>query len=62
LNAPDSSVQLTQLLLVSVFVSRTVAEGTGAPSAVFTVPVAGAVAVAVGAVSFCAVAAAAEEL
>jgi hypothetical protein len=43
-NFPDSSVQLTQLLLVSVFVSRTVAEGTGAPSAVFTVPMAGAVA------------------
>jgi len=40
---PASSVQLTQLLFVSVLVSRTIADGTGAPSAVFTVPVAGAV-------------------
>jgi hypothetical protein len=42
-NLPASSVQLTQLLFVSVLVSRTIADGTGAPSAVFTVPVAGAV-------------------
>jgi hypothetical protein len=35
---PDSSVQLTQLLFVSVFVKRIVADGTGDPSAVFTEP------------------------
>jgi hypothetical protein len=37
-NLPDSSVQLTQLLLVSILVTRTVAEGTATPSVVFTVP------------------------
>ncbi len=37
-NLPDSSVQLTQVLFASVFVRRTIAEGTGTPSGVLTVP------------------------
>src|SRR5580704_1210321 len=40
-NLPDSSVQLSQVLLVSVLIRWTVAAGTGVPSGVRTTPLAG---------------------